>query len=97
MEELLDTPDALKVIPMPTKPDETSDDDDEPASEVVEHIDLAVGVTVTWAEDVTDTDDEPIPFTTGRIVEIDGGEAWVESLDATADTWIATTHLITIL
>jgi hypothetical protein len=95
LEELLDTPDAPKVIPMPTEPDDTPDDDDEPES--VESIQLAVGVTVTWAEDVTDTDDEPIPFTTGRVVEIDGDEAWVESLDATADTWIATTHLITIL
>jgi hypothetical protein len=97
LEELLDTPDAPKVIPMPTATDETSDDDDEPESEAVESVELAVGVTVTWADDVTDTDDEPIPFTTGRIVEIDGDEAWVESPNATADTWIATTHLITLL
>ncbi|MEO1667215.1 MAG: hypothetical protein AAFU54_21425 [Chloroflexota bacterium] len=93
LEELLDAPAAPKVIPMPTATDEP-DDDDEPTLEAVE---LAVGVTVTWAEDVTDTDDELIPFTTGRIVEIDGDEAWVESPEATADTWIATTHLITIL
>ena len=93
LEELLDAPAEPKVIPMPTEPD----DDDEPESETVESVELAVGVTVTWADDVTDTDDEPIPFTTGRIVEIDGDEAWVESPDATAETWIATTHLINIL
>ena len=94
LEELLDTPAESKVIPMPTTTDET-DDDDEPASEAVESIELAVGITVTWADDVTDTDGDPILFTTGRIVEIDGDEAWVESSDATADTWIAITHLIT--
>ena len=56
-------------------------------------IDLAPGVTVTWSDDVTDTDDEPIPFTTGRIVEIDGDEAWVESLDGDCDTWLLVTLL----
>ena len=93
LEELLDSANAAqpKLIPMPTATDDT------PESEAVESIELGVGVTVTWADDVTDTDDEPIPFTTGRIVEIDGDEAWVESPDATADTWIAITHLITIL
>ena len=94
LEELLDVPATPKVIPMPTEPDATSDDVDEPVSEAVE---LAVGVTVTWADDVTDTDDEPIPFTTGRIVEIDGDEAWVESSEGECDTWIAITHLITTL
>jgi hypothetical protein len=95
LEELLDAPAEPKVIPMPTVADEP--DDDESKSEAVEGIELAPGVTVTWADDVTDTDDEPISFTTGRIVEIDGDEAWVESPDATADIWIATTHLITLL
>ena len=95
LEELLDAPDEPKVIPMPTATDDEPNEDEDTGSESesVESSELVVGVTVTWADDVTDTDDEPIPFTTGRIVEIDGDEAWVESPDATADTWIAIAHL----
>ncbi|MEM6284506.1 MAG: hypothetical protein AAF787_20110 [Chloroflexota bacterium] len=103
LEELLGSTNAAqpKLIPMPDETDDTPDDnpdvDDELETEESKEIELAPGVTVTWGDDVTDTDDEPIPFTTGRIVELDGDEAWVESPDATADTWIATIHLITTL
>ena len=90
LEELLAATDAAqpKLIPMPTTTDDSDNAELEPKA-----VELVPGVTVTWADDVTDTDGDPIPFTTGRIVEIDGDEAWVESLDADCDTWIATAHL----
>lgn len=90
LEELLAATDAAqpKLIPMPTTTDDSDNTELEPKA-----VELAPGVAVTWTDDLTDTDDDPIPFTTGRIVEIDGDEAWVESLDADCDTWIATSHL----
>jgi len=85
LDELLAPDDAQpKLIPMPT----TETVPTPPTR-------LAPGLTVTWTDNTTDTDGDPIPFTTGRIVEIDDDEAWVESTDATADTWIAITHLST--
>ena len=71
LEELLAAADAAqpKLIPMPTATDDSDNAELEPKA-----VELAPGVAVTWADDVTDTDDDPIPFTTGRIVEIDGDE-----------------------
>lgn len=61
------------------------DDDPQPT--------LAAGANVTWAEDVTDTDGDPVRFTHGCIVEIDGQAAWVESPDGNDDLWLSLNDL----
>ena len=53
---------------------------------------LKVGDSVTIQDGTQDMDGEPVPFSTGRIVEIDSSEAvsrvWVESVDGEEDVWL---------
>jgi hypothetical protein len=54
---------------------------------------LKVGDTVAIPAGTQDMDAEPVPFSTGRIVEIDSSEAvprvWVESVDGEEDVWLS--------
>jgi hypothetical protein len=53
---------------------------------------LKVGDSVTIPDGTQDMDGEPVPFSTGRIVEIDSSDAvpcvWVESVDSEEDVWL---------
>jgi hypothetical protein len=59
---------------------------------------LKVGDSVAIPDGTQDMDGEPVPFSTGRIVEIDSSEAvprvWVESVDGEEDVWLPLAVLI---
>jgi len=58
---------------------------------------LQVGQHVHLTPGATDTDGDPVAFSTGRIVEIDDGEqptrVWIESLDGENDVWVSADHI----
>lgn len=57
----------------------------------------AVGMQVTWEADACDCDGDPLPFSSGRIVEIERERVWVESPSADDDRWVARATLRPVL